>query len=132
MIITTTPLPPRPKITILTSAELEAKRIALFTHHKATLAEHEALNNDIQAAEATHSTSSFQIDDMTARMERLMADLQRLTAKQQRDLRKAKELMMEVDARRTEAGRQAGEGPRRSQGMGEGITQVKVFGVRKG
>nr|OQO28943.1 hypothetical protein B0A51_05342 [Rachicladosporium sp. CCFEE 5018] len=54
------------------------------------------------------------------------------SSRQQRDLRKAKKLMMEIDVRRAEARAQAGEGARRSQGMGEGITQVEVYGVRKG
>ncbi|OQO02793.1 hypothetical protein B0A48_11076 [Cryoendolithus antarcticus] len=130
--MTSTPLPPRPKITILTSSELEAKRIALFTHHKDTLANLDNLNNDIQAAKAKNSTSSTQIDDMTARMERLTADPQRLTAEQQRDLQQAKKLMIEVDARRAEARGRAGEGARRSQRAAEGITQVKFIGVRKG
>ncbi|KAK6441560.1 hypothetical protein LTR95_002204 [Oleoguttula sp. CCFEE 5521] len=130
--MSTSQLPARPKITILTSAELESKRIAIFNHHKETLAQHDALHSDIQAAKAKHATSSAQIDDMTPRMERLTADLQGLTAEQQRDLRNAKKLMMEVDARRAEARGQAGEGARRSQRAVEGITQVKVIGVRQG
>ncbi|KAK6422780.1 hypothetical protein LTR95_016635, partial [Oleoguttula sp. CCFEE 5521] len=107
------PPPPAPQDQYPHFSRTRSKRIALFTQHKATLAQHETLHNDIQAAKAKHSTSSSQIDDMTARMERLTADLQKLTAEQQRDLRKAKKLMMEVDARRAEARAQAGEGARR-------------------